>query len=132
MKLDTKKRKKARKGLEQVYGHRELTQRMFTILQTGKQGLDALQMELGVMLCETIMDMEREALSGPDWAPSSKGVYKWAYQPGSVYLGDQKIRVRHPRLRGPQGEIQLSSYSQLKQPGSFSEEMLGRKGAGLL
>ncbi|MBP9011812.1 MAG: hypothetical protein KBG13_10880, partial [Syntrophaceae bacterium] len=64
MKLDTKKRKKARKGFEQVYGQCELTQRMFTILQTGKQGLDALQMELGVMLCETIMDMEREALSG--------------------------------------------------------------------
>lgn len=126
MKLDTKKRKKARKGLEQVYGQRELADRMFYVLQTGKQGLDALQMELGVMLCEAIMDMEREALSGPDWAPSSKGVYKWAYQPGSVYCGDQKIRVRHPRLRGPQGEIQLSSYSQLKHPGSFSEEMLGK------
>ncbi len=80
LKLNTKKRKKARKGLEQVYGHRELADRMFYVLQTGKQGLDALQMELCVMLCETIMDMEREDLSGPDWAPSSKGVYKWAYQ----------------------------------------------------
>lgn len=126
MKLDTKKRKKARRGFEQVFGGQDLTAKMFHILRTGKQGLDALHMELGGMLCETIMDLEREELAGPDYAPSRRGLHKWAYQRGSVYCGDQKIRIRHPRLRGPQGEVHLKSYAQLRSPGAFSEELLGK------
>lgn len=126
MRVNTKKRKKARQGFEQVYGVQELSARMFHVLQAGKQGLDALHMELGTMLCETIMDLEREVLSGPDHAPSRPGTYKWAYQNGSVYCGGQKIRVRHPRLRGPDGEIHLSSYQTLKKPDAFSEEILGK------
>jgi transposase-like protein len=126
MRVDTKKRKKARKGFEQMYGARELASQMFHILQTGKRGLDSLHMELGAMLCEAVMDIEREELSGPDHAPIRPGVYKWAYQRGSVYCGDQKISVHHPRLRGPQGEIHLNTYEQLKAPGVFSEEILSK------
>jgi len=126
MKINTKKRKKARQGFEHLYGTQELAARMFHVLQVGKQGLDALHMELGAMLCETIMDLEREELSGPDHAPRCRGLYKWAYQNGSVYCGDQKIRIRHPRLRGPKGEIHLSTYQKLKSPGVFSEELLGK------
>jgi transposase-like protein len=99
---------------------------MFHVLQTGKRGLDSLHMELGAMLCETVMDIEREERSGPEHAPLHRGVYKWAYQRGSVYCGDQKISVRHPRLRGPEGEIHLTTYEKLKKPGAFSEEILGK------
>lgn len=126
MRVDTKRRKKARKGFEQMYGVQELAGRMFHILQTGKRGLDSLHMELGAMLCETVMDIEREERSGPDHSPFHRGVYKWAYQRGSVYCGDQKLSVRHPRLRGPEGEIHLSTYEKLKKPGVFSEEILGK------
>lgn len=69
MRVDTKRRKKARKGFEQMYGVQELAGRMFHILQTGKRGLDSLHMELGAMLCETVMDIEREERSGPEHAP---------------------------------------------------------------
>jgi transposase-like protein len=41
-------------------------------------------------------------------------------------LGDQKIAVEHPRLRGPGGELGLQSYQKLKEPGEFSEELLGK------
>ena len=73
-----------------MYGVQELAGRMFHILQTGKRGLDSLHMELGAMLCETVMDIEREERSGPEHAPLHRGVYKWAYQRGSVYCGDQE------------------------------------------
>jgi hypothetical protein len=76
------------------------------------------------MLAETIMDMEREERSGPEGKHLHTGVYKWAYQKGSIYCGDQKIHVGHPRLRGPEGEIALSTYETLKQRGAFSEEIL--------
>ncbi len=42
-------------------------------------------------------------------------------QRGSVFLGDQKVVVEHPRLRGPRGEMRLRSYEVLKKPGVFSE-----------
>jgi DNA-binding transcriptional ArsR family regulator len=126
MKVNTKQRKYATKGFEQIYGKDELANRMFHILTTGKQGIDALVQELGIMMAQAIMDMEREELSGPDYLPRQKGVYKWAYQPGSIYLGDQKVPVSHPRLRGPKGEIPLQSYGILKEPGGFSQELLER------
>jgi putative transposase len=126
MKVNTKERKKARKGFQQVLGRGELADRMFHILRTGKQGLDSFLRELGSMLAETIMDMEREERSGPEYMPLYPGIYKWAYQPGSIYCGDQKISVRRPRLRGPGGEIPLATYETLKKPGVFSEELLGK------
>ncbi|MGD0664022.1 MAG: IS256 family transposase [Syntrophorhabdales bacterium] len=114
-----------------MYGNEELTARMVHVLQIGKKGLDSLVMELGRMLAETIMDMEREERSGPEGKPIHEGVYKWAYQKGSIYCGDQKIRVTHPRLRGPQGEIALATYETLKQRGAFSEELLSRALRGI-
>ena len=39
-------------------------------------------------------------------------------------MGDQKIAVEHPRLRGKKGEMVLESYQKLKEPGAFSEELL--------
>lgn len=44
----------------------------------------------------------------------------------SGWIGDQKIRVEHPRLRGLQGEIALKSYQGLKEPEGFSEELLDK------
>jgi len=131
MKVDTRQRKKARKGFARVYGDEELAARMVHVIQTGKKGLDSLVMDLGRMLAETIMDMEREERSGPEGKPLHPGVYKWAYQEGSIYCGDQKVKVNHPRLRGPEGEMTLSTYETLKQRGAFSEELLGKALRGI-
>ena len=60
MKVNTKQRKKANKGFERIYGKDEMAERMFHILRTGKQGIDTLVKELGIMMAEAIMDMERE------------------------------------------------------------------------
>ena len=126
MKLNTIQRKKAREGFEAVFGKEELVNRMYQIIKAGKQGLDGFAQELGILLVEAIMDMDREERSGPQYQPVREGVYKWAYQKGSLYMGDRKISVRHPRLRGPGGEIPLESYETLKKPGAFSEELLNK------
>jgi putative transposase len=126
MKLNTIQRKKARGGFEAAFGKEALVNRMYQIIKTGKQGLDGFVQELGTMVVEAIMDMEREERSGPQYQPVREGVYKWAYQKGSLYMGDRKISVRHPRLRGPGGEIPLESYETLKKPGTFSEGLLNK------
>ena len=124
MKLNTIQRKKAREGFEAAFGKEELVDQMYQIIKAGKRGLDGFVQELGSLLVEAIMDMEREERSGPQYQPLQAGLYKWAYQKGSLYMGDRKISVRHPRLRGPEGEIPLQSYEALKKPGVFSEELL--------
>ncbi len=101
--------------MKEVYGKEEMVSEMYRILATGKQGFDTLMRELGRMVVEAIMYIEREEIAGPDYQPTNPGIYKWASQPGSVYIGDQKIKVEHPRLRGKDGEIPLQSYRMKKE-----------------
>lgn len=124
MKETTKERKKARFGIEATYGRQWIDDQMYRILVTGKQGFDAMMKEMGRMMAETIMYIEREEIAGPDYQPFSPDIRKWASQAGSVYIGDQKIRAEHPRVRGRHGELELKSYQKLKEPDGFSEELL--------
>lgn len=124
MKDSTKKRKKAIMGMQEVYGRQELNDRMYQILTQGKQGFDVFMKELGRMMAETIMYIEREEISGPDYHPKTPDIRKWASQGGSVYIGDQKIQIEHPRLRRGNEEVKLRSYEKLKKPEGFSEELL--------
>lgn len=124
MKETTRKRKKATRGIEAACGRQQIVDRMYGIFTQGKQGLDVFMKELGRMVAEAIMYIEREEEAGLDYQPKSPEIRKWASQGGSVYIGDQKIKVERPRLRGPKGEIALKSYQQMKEPEGFSEELL--------
>lgn len=124
MKETTKHRKESIKGLGEINGRHWITEQMYRIFVMGKQGFDSMMKDLGRMMAEAIMYIEREEVAGPDYKPFSPEVQKWASQPGSVYIGDQKVQIEHPRLRGKHGEIQLKSYERLKDPEGFSEELL--------
>lgn len=131
MKANTKKRKKSIAKMKEFYGKEEMAIQLYRILVTGKRGVDLMMKELGSMVVEAIMYIEREEIAGPDYQPINPGIYKWASQPGSVYLADQKIKVTRPRLRGKTGEIPLKSYQKLKKPEQFSEELLTKILSGI-
>lgn len=131
MKQTTKKRKAAASDIQTLFGEERLSAQMLNILRFGKQAFDSVQHDLGRMLVESIFLLERESITGLDHAPLSPGIYKWGHQGGSVFVGDQKVRVSKPRIKGPEGEITLSTYEKLKERGAFSEELLGRLMAGL-
>jgi hypothetical protein len=76
MKLNTIQRKKAREGFEAAFGKEELVGRMYQIIKAAKQGLDGFVQELGSLLVEAIMDMEREERSGRQYQPLQAGLYK--------------------------------------------------------
>jgi transposase-like protein len=95
------------------------------VIRSGKQALDAVMLEMGRMVAESVMLMEREEVAGPDYHPTDPDLQKWAHEAGSIYLGDQKVPVTRPRLRHvEQGEMTLQSYARLRSPGVFSEELL--------
>ncbi len=82
-------------------------------------------LEMGRMVAESVMLMEREEIAGPEYYPADPAFQKWAHESGLIYLGDQKVPVPRPRLRHiEQGEVSLQSYARLRNPGAFSEELL--------
>ncbi len=133
MRKDTINRKIATKGFRQIAGDAWISDQLYRIMTIGKQALDGVMLDLGRMLAESIMYMEREELSGPDYSPRSTHVRKWASEQGSVYIGEQKIKVQRPRVRDEStgSEIRLKSYEQMRQEGSFSEELLQKSLLGL-
>jgi hypothetical protein len=44
------------------------------------------------------MLIEREEVAGPDYYPTDPDLQKWAHEEGSLYLGDQKVKVKGLRL----------------------------------
>jgi putative transposase len=125
MRPDTKQRKKAMTGLKMISGEQQMLGVLTRVLHTGKQALDAVMLEMGRMVAESVLLIEREELAGPDYHPTDPALQKWAHDAGSIYLGDQKVKVTRPRLRDVVwGEMPLPSYQRLKTPGQFSEELL--------
>jgi len=126
MRRETKTRKKSIQIMQMTREQQWWTDQMVQVVLGGKRALDAVILQIGLLIAETIMYMEREEIAGIDYHPTSPKLYKWASQQGSIYFGDQKVKVEHPRLRGPEGEVKLKTYEQLKQRAGFSEELLGQ------
>lgn len=127
MRIDTKKRKNAMTGFRQMTGGDQAREALYRVIAQGKQALDDVFMDMGRMLAESIMLMEREELAGPDYHPTSGRLKKWAHENSSVYIGDKKVKVSRPRLRDIEaGEIGLQSYHKMREQGQFSEELLDK------
>jgi putative transposase len=127
----TSKGKQTAKAFAGAMGQDRMSEIYMDVFKRGKVALDSAFMEIGQLLVESIMYMEREELAGPDYQPIDPRISKGGTQAGSVYVGDRKMRVRYPRLHGPKGEIELTSYAQMKRRGAFSEELLEKSLRGL-
>lgn len=104
---------------------------LLAIREEGKVALDILHKQLGSMLVESILQIEREELTGADHHPKESGFYKWGYQQGSVFIGDQKQKIRKPRAIRRGSEFVSPTYDKLKSSRVFSEELLGKLMAGI-
>lgn len=131
MKFSTKEKKKA----SQIFNQKNnpIHEKLVSLIGKGKEALDQTIIELGTLLAETIMFIEREEKSGPDYHPLNDQLRKWAGQQGSVYIGEQKVKVLRPRLRDIESgeEVKLSTYEALKKPGQFSEEIISKALRGI-
>lgn len=127
----SQKTKKSYRSITEIMTQQKMLQSYQQILADGKRGLDIVMNEIGKRFVESIFYLERELISGPEYSPKEKGLYKWAKQGGSVYIGNHKVKVDKPRLRSSKGEIKLDSYETLKNPEIFSQELLGKVLGGL-
>jgi len=131
MRQDTIYRKNATRALNAMQGKNWWAAKLVEVIRRGKRAFDALHLELGRTVAEAIMLMERENIAGPDYAPYSPHMEKWASEGGSVYIGDQKVKVQRPRLRVNEHDVTLPSYRSMKSHGAFSEELMTKVLSGL-
>ena len=122
--------KESKKVFESICGEDWVAEEFGEVLRSGKKALDGCMMEMGRILGEAIMDWDRQQIAGRDYEPE-KGYEKWGWQKGSIYLGNQKVKVHHPRLRKNGAERVLSSYERMKNPKEFSEELLTQAMRGI-
>ena len=85
---------------------------------------------LGLKAVEETLQKEVEDLAGERYRRDSgkDHCHRWGSQPGSVYLADQKIPVRVPRVRDTAHgqEIRLQAYERLQRPRNLDEGLLKR------
>ncbi len=83
---------------------------------------------IGLEAVNELLQQEVTALAGARYGRGvgGAGYARWGRQPGSVYLGDQKVAVRVPRVRdlGRGQEVSLASYRALSRPRRAEEAAL--------
>ena len=82
---------------------------------------------LGLMHIQELLEDEVTALAGArhareDGAPGMRH----GSNPGSVRMAGQRVPIRVPRVRGPQGELPLRSYSTVNGSGEVDATLLKR------
>lgn len=82
---------------------------------------------LGLMAVEDELQSEILELAGPRYGRGAS-VKRWGANPGSVFVGDQKLKINVPRLRDQKRarEVTLKSYERLQIPGSVDEAAFRR------
>ena len=131
MKKSTRSRKVKANTIRDFVGDEAMLDIAAGVMAEGKTVLDAAITDIGRILVEGILFMQREELAGPDYSPR-EGYIKGGTQAGSVFVGQQKLPIRYPRVRQEgYGEVELPALTALKQRGSFSEELLAKSLRGL-
>jgi len=82
---------------------------------------------LGLKAVESELQSEVAELAGGRYARGSEGE-RWGSNPGSVFLGDQKVSIRVPRVRSKseESDFRLKSYERLQSPRNIDDIVLSR------
>ncbi len=90
---------------------------------------------LGLKAVEEELQAAVTGLVGPRYrrGPEDRRYYRWGREQGSVYLADQKVPVRVPRVRDQHAaqEVRLPVYERLQEPRGGDAQLMGRVLRGL-
>lgn len=109
---------KARQSIEELERDMSFESRMAMIQSLIPLGLKAVELELL---------QEIAALAGPRYSRGGD-IKRWGENPGSVYLGDQKVQMPVPRVRNvkTKTEVPLKAYERLQSPQVIDDMALSR------
>lgn len=97
--------------------------------QESRLSMIQMLIPLGLKAVEEELQAEVRAKAGGNrYGRNGGAIKRWGRNPGSVYVGDQKLRVNVPRIRDVAAgrEIPLESYERLQNPAHLDEIALSR------
>ncbi len=119
-------------------GRKEASQAVESQVLEGLDSRVAMIQALIPVALDRVQDLlqeELQALTGARYGRQGgqEGYVRWGRQAGSVYLADQKVPTRVPRVRDLRrdAEVPLASYQALRDPRRADEAALGRVLRGL-
>jgi transposase-like protein len=98
----------------------------------GKAELIQMLIPLGLKAVGDLLQEEVAMLAGSRYRHEG-GPMRWGKQAGSIYLGDEKIRIEVPRVRDTESnrELGLESYGRLQKPRQLDEGVMKKVLLGL-
>lgn len=96
----------------------------------GKDGrvIDSQHLLISMMLPSSVkaffdeLESEVEAVCGQRYSREA-AVSRHGAQAGSIILGNQRVSIQRPRVRGPEGEQPLMTYARFQDPGLFDSQV---------
>ena len=88
---------------------------------------------LGLQAIESLLQEEILGLVGDRYSRGDNPIQRWGNNPGSAYLGDQKVSVKVPRIRNmkTKKEVPLQNYQALQSPKIIDDLVMKRVINGL-
>lgn len=119
------------KKAERINARNQRVEEMVSQGWGSESRLSMIQMliPLGLQAVEQELQAEVRALAGGDrYSRTGSGVKRWGSNPGSVFVGDQKLKINVPRVRdvAEDREVPLRSYERLQNPTHLDEIALSR------
>ena len=68
------------------------------------------------------LEIEVETLCGKRYGREGQAS-RFGAQPGSITLGNQRVAIQKPRVRGPGGELELATYTRFQDPSLFDRQV---------
>ena len=103
MRANTKKRKNATRMLKATQEQDWWADQIMQVMLNGKRALDTAMLGIGRLVAETLMYMEREEKSGPDYHPTSSGLRKLGESTRIDLYRRPEACCRAPSAAGPGG-----------------------------
>ena len=128
------KRERNCKRMDKPLVHRSLSDQEIADLDAKVAAIQAL-IPLGLAAVSDALEEEVRLLAGERYQRMGRqpGCVRWSQENGSVYLGDQKLKVQYTRVRDIRAncEVPLAVYQRLQQPRRMDEGLMKRVLLGL-
>lgn len=97
-----------------------------------RQDLRELMLSTGTQVLAALLEADRVKLCGPRSQPQEgRTAARYGFDEGTLVLGGRKVRVQKPRVRGPEGEVELPSWRRFSEEDPLSERVLEQMMVGV-
>jgi putative transposase len=122
-------RRQIKRKILRPVSHSDLIQN----LVEGKDGamLDSQHLLISLLIPPSVkafyeeLEGELKALCGDRYSREGE-VSRHGSQPGSIILGNQRVAVQRPRVRGKDGEVPMATYARFQDPSLFDEQVFAQ------